>query len=205
MEAMNTWLQKFQGMQGPGAYALLFGLLVSAGVGAPVNEDILLIGAAALTFYSVFSAPALIAVGIVGVVLGDILIFHWGYRYGAALTRTRFFSKIVSEKKLIEFQARCSRGHGFLFVTRFLPGIRTPIFFAAGSLKIPYRRMAVLDFCAALIQVPILVYGVRYVGGNTDLILGYLERFQKVVLAVVVIGLVMYFIRRRRLSRSTQA
>ena len=71
MEAVQGLLLKLQGMHGPGAYALLFGLLVSAGVGAPVNEDLMLIGAAALTFYSVFDPVLLVPIAIVGVVLGD--------------------------------------------------------------------------------------------------------------------------------------
>lgn len=199
MSTMSVWMDRLREMQGTGAYALLFGLLVSAGIGAPVNEDIILIGAAALTLYSVFDVPGLILVGIVGVVLGDFLIFHWGYKYGIKLTRTRLFSKIVSEKKLLEFQKRFSeRGHGFLFVTRFLPGIRTPIFFAAGSLKIPYRKLLILDTVAAVIQIPILVYAVRYVGGNTDVVFQYFQKFQHVLLGLCVLAVGYFFVRKKK-------
>jgi len=210
MEAVQHFLQKLQELgqaNRPGAYSLLFALLVSAGIGAPVNEDLLLIGAAALTLYSVFDVTWLIPISIIGVVVGDLLIFHWGYRYGARLTRTRLFSKVVSEARLIEFQSRMrARGkssRGLLFCTRFLPGIRTPIFFAAGSLKIPYGQLLVFDLLAACIQIPALVYGVRFVGGRTEIVLGYLHQFQYVVLALVAAATAYFLVRRKKRASSS--
>ena len=46
MESVWPFLQSLQG--GP-AYALMFGLLFGCGVGLPMNEDIVLLAAAALT------------------------------------------------------------------------------------------------------------------------------------------------------------
>lgn len=46
-----------------------------------------------------------------------------------------------------------------LFVARFLPGLRSPIFLTAGmTRRIPFWRFLLLDGLAALISVPVWVY-----------------------------------------------
>lgn len=57
-------------------------------------------------------------------------------------------------------------GPASIFVVRFMVGMRTALFFAAGSLRIPYRHLLMFDGVAALLELPLLVYGVRAVGGR---------------------------------------
>ena len=65
--------------------------------------------------------------------------------------------------------------------------MRTALFFAAGSLKMPYRHLFVYDGLAAVVELPLLVYAVRYVGGNWQAIMAEVSRFQGVLVAAVVI------------------
>jgi membrane protein DedA with SNARE-associated domain len=86
-------------------------------------------------------------------------------------------------------------GPGYIFAVRFMPGMRTALFFAAGSLKMPYRYMLLYDGAAALVELPLLVYAVRYVGGRWQEILAVIQRFQGFVLpaiVVLVIGIWLY-------------
>jgi membrane protein DedA with SNARE-associated domain len=73
------------------------------------------------------------------------------------------------------------------------------LFFAAGSLKMPYRHLFVFDGAAALIELPLLVYGVRYVGGRWHEVLALVQRFQGVLVpAVLLLGLGLWLWGRRR-------
>ena len=45
-----------------------------------------------------------------------------------------------------------------LFVGRFLPGLRAPIFFTAGSTRVKYWKFFFFDGLAALISVPFFVW-----------------------------------------------
>jgi membrane protein DedA with SNARE-associated domain len=45
-----------------------------------------------------------------------------------------------------------------LFIGRFLPGLRAPIFFTAGSMKVPFVKFLFFDGLAALISVPVFVW-----------------------------------------------
>ena len=56
MESVWPFLQSLQGLP---AYALLFALLFGCGIGLPMNEDIVLLAAAALTLKGVMEPPAL--------------------------------------------------------------------------------------------------------------------------------------------------
>ena len=186
-----------QSLQGLPAYATVLGLLVLCGVGMPINEDIVLLVAAALTLTAVMDPVPLMLVAWLGLIVGDGLVFHWGHRFGARLLRTPFFARIVPESRLADFQERIRR-HGpmYIFVIRFLPGIRTPLFFAAGSLKLPYRYLFIYDGIAAMIELPLLVYSVRYVGGRWQEILTYVEHFQIYIVGAIVLALALWLTRR---------
>lgn len=187
MEAVLEFLYSLQGWP---AYALVLGLLVLCGVGAPINEDIVLLAAAALTLKDVMDPAPLMIVAWFGLLIGDGLVFHWGHRFGAPLLRSRFFSRIVSETRLTDMQDRVRRGGPFfIFTIRFLPGIRTALFFAAGSLKLPYRTLFIYDGLAALIELPLLVYSVRYVGGNWQQIQHALEGAQGYLLVGIALAI----------------
>lgn len=199
---MEAWLTQLATLQGSGAYALLFALLVACGIGAPMNEDIVLLVAAALTLNGVMEPLPLIAVAWVGLLAGDGLVFHWGHRFGPRILGTRFFARIVPPARLAGLQARVRRGGpAYIFLIRFMPGIGTALFFAAGTLKIPYRTFFGFNGLAAAIELPLLVYGVRFVGGRWQEIMATIERFQVALLvalgAAALAALAMRALKRR--------
>jgi membrane protein DedA with SNARE-associated domain len=176
-------------LQGPPAYGLVFVLLVLCGIGAPINEDIVLLVAAALTLKGVMDPVPLMIVAWFGLIIGDGLVFHWGHRFGAPLLRTRFFARILPPDRLSAMQDRVRRGGPYsIFVIRFLPGIRTALFFAAGSLKLPYRHLFIFNGAAAAIELPLLIYGVRYVGGNWEQILQRVRGVQGALVAAIAVA-----------------
>jgi membrane protein DedA with SNARE-associated domain len=203
---LDSALAFLQSLQGLPAYALLFGLLFSCGIGAPINEDILLVAAAALTLQGIMDPIPLMIVAWFGVVLGDALVFHWGRRFGSRLLEHRWGQRIVSPRRLAATQDTMRHyGPAYIFVVRFLPGVRTALFFAAGSLKMSYRHLFVYDGLAALVELPLLVYGVRYVGGNWKEVMAVVSQFQGVlVAAVVVIVLLLVGYTRWRRARANR-
>lgn len=209
MAAMfDSALAFLQSLQGLPAYALLFALLFSCGIGAPINEDILLLAAAALTLQGVMDPIPLMVVAWFGLVAGDALVFHWGHRFGARLLRHRWAARIVSPSRLAAMQETMRRyGPAYIFVVRFMPGVRTALFFAAGSLKMPYRHLFIYDGAAAVVELPLLVYGVRYVGGRWQEIMALVGRFQGWLVAFVVLLLagLWLFSRWRRASARADA
>lgn len=199
---MASVMEFLQSLHGLPAYGLLFGALAASGFGLPINEDILLLVAAALTLRGVMEPVPLVAVAWCGLLTADALVFHWGHRFGAPLLRHRAVRRALLAARLAAMQERMQRwGPASIFAARFMPGMRTALFFAAGSLKIPYRHLFVFDGAAALVELPLLVYGVRQVGGHWEGILAGVQRFQAVLVPAVLLlaagALALYLSRRR--------
>lgn len=193
-----------QSLQGVPAYALLFGLLFASGFGLPINEDILLLVAAALTLKDVMDPLPLMVVAWCGLLAADTLVFHWGRLFGVRLLRHRFMARWVPEARLVTMQNTMLRyGPGYIFLVRFMPGMRTALFLAAGSLKMPYRYMLIYDGAAALVELPLLVYGVRYVGGRWEEILALVQRFQGLLLPGILLLAVLVWLYSRSRSKNS--
>jgi membrane protein DedA with SNARE-associated domain len=198
MSIMDSLMAFLHSLQGVPAYALLISLLFASGFGLPINEDILLLVAAALTLKGVMDPLPLIAVAWCGLLSADTLIFHWGRLLGVRVLRHRFIARWVPKARLAAMQGAMLRyGPGYIFVVRFMPGMRTALFFAAGSLRMPYRYMLIYDGAAALVELPLLVYGVRYIGGRWEQILALIQRFQGFLLpALLLLALAVWLYSR---------
>lgn len=152
----ETLLKHFEGplsLWGP------FFVLLLCGLGLPIPEDIVLVSAGAL---GVIEGRSWIEVSFVmyaGVMMGDSLTFLAGRYLGQRLMATRWFQRFLSVKKQAKVEAQFERfGSMVLFVGRFLPGLRAPIFFTAGTLKTRYWKFFFFDGLAALLSVPFFVW-----------------------------------------------
>lgn len=186
----------------PTIYALIFGILMLCGFGLPIPEDITLITGGYLAFLGKVDVHLVLLVSFLGVMLGDSTIFLLGNRYGSALLRHRFFARYITETKIAKARERMNRyGNKIFFIARFLPGLRTPIFFTGGSLHIRFRIFFIYDFIAALISVPVWVYCAYHFGAEIDRFIEYGKQAQIVVIAVLVLavaGKIWWSVRKDR-------
>ena len=139
------------------------------------------------------------AVGMLGVLIGDSCMFLAGRYFGARLLQHRYFARMMTPERYAAVQDKFERyGNRVLFVARFLPGLRTPIYLTAGmSGRISYFRFLLLDGLAALISVPIWVYLGYYGASNHEWLIKWLGRGQSAIMVLValvaVIVAVWYF------------
>jgi membrane protein DedA with SNARE-associated domain len=153
----ETLLKYFEGsplsLWGP------FLVLLLCGLGLPVPEDIVLVAAGALGEIDGRTWQQVSALMYAGVMLGDSTIFLAGRYFGGRMRTSRWFQRYFSEKKQAKVEALFDRYHSWvLFVGRFLPGLRAPIFFTAGSTKVTFWKFFFFDGLAALISVPFFVW-----------------------------------------------
>ena len=154
---LETILDHFQGsplsLWGP------FVILLLCGLGLPVPEDIILIAAGAL---GVLDERPWIEVSLVmyaGVMGGDSMIFVAGRFFGTKLRAAPWFQRIFPSAKQEKVEALFEKhGSTGMFLGRFLPGLRAPIFFTAGSMRVSYWKFLFFDGFAALISVPAFVW-----------------------------------------------
>lgn len=153
----ETLLKYFEGsplsLWGP------FLILILCGLGLPVPEDIVLVAAGALGEIDGRTWMEVSALMYVGVMLGDSTIFFAGRFFGTRLRTSRWFQRYFSVKKQGKVEDLFDRYHSWvLFVGRFLPGLRAPIFFTAGSTRVKFLKFFFFDGLAALVSVPFFVW-----------------------------------------------
>jgi len=116
----------------------------------------------------------MIAAALIGVMLGDIVIFTLGRRYGMQIFEHRLL-RWVAKPWLLAKARRMYRNHGakILFAARFWPGLRAIVFLNAGIFRVRYWKFLVFDGSAALISVPLWVWaGWKFSGHIEDLLGG---------------------------------
>lgn len=189
-------------------YAAVFFVLLICGFGVPIPEDVTLVAGGIISGLGYTNVHTMFAVGMAGVLVGDATMFTIGRVYGTKVMQVRFVARYLTEERFMAVQEKFAKyGNWVLFVARFLPGLRSPIFLTAGmTRKVSFWRFLLMDGFAALISVPVWVYLGYFGANNRDWLLTWVHRGQSgilMVLAVAAVGLgVWWWLRRRKTAKS---
>jgi membrane protein DedA with SNARE-associated domain len=176
------------GMEG---YVGWFLALFSSGIGAPLSQDALLLAAAAATRIGSLRPVPLIFLAWLAVLAGDLLTFWTEHCFGARWIRKPWAARFVRPESLPMLEEGARRwGALAAFVTRFLPGQRVTLLFIAGTLRMSYGRLLLADGLAALIQVPLVFYGVRALDWQWERLRGPIDNVDNLLTIALVIVLV---------------
>lgn len=153
-------------------YFAVFFVLIICGFGIPIPEDITLVsgGVIAGLYPNEVNVHIMLIVSMLGVLIGDSTMYWLGRIYGVKILRTRLIKKIVTLKRLKMVKEKFAKyGNRVLFVARFLPGLRAPIYMISGiTRRVSFIRFLLIDFFAAIISVPIWVYLGDFGASNLD-------------------------------------
>jgi len=168
-------------------YATIFGTLLAAGFGFPIPEEIPIVTAGAFVghdaqpshFPDELGAVAggwvakfesnreghtrwyiMLPLCILGVVLGDCVLFFVGRWFGPKLLDKAWVQKrILPPDKRAKIEANFEkRGVMILLAARLTPGVRTPVFVMAGVLRMPVSRFLLADALYAIPGVNLLFW-----------------------------------------------
>ncbi|TMA25535.1 MAG: DedA family protein [Deltaproteobacteria bacterium] len=190
--ALAQFLDKF-------TYLAIIGVLSAAGLGAPISEDLTLLLGGGLAAKGITAYWPTLASGYFGVLLGDVLIHHWGSRMGPAAYRQKWVQKLLSTERQEKLRQHFAR-HGFLTIVvgRHTPVLRAPVFFLSGASRVPLWKFALADAISAAITVPIVVTLGYYFVEHLPEIRARIHGVQWVIAGVVAAGLIAWMIWRRR-------
>ena len=171
-----------------GYWAVLF-VLIICGFGVPIPEDITLVsgGVIAGLYPESVNSHLMLLVSMIGVLAGDSSMYWLGRIYGTKILRFRPMRKIVTLQRLRMVREKFSQyGNRVLFVARFLPGLRAPIYMVSGiTRRVSYTRFVLIDFCAAIISVPIWVYLGEFGAKNLDWLHAQIQKGQIVIYVLI--------------------
>jgi membrane protein DedA with SNARE-associated domain len=144
------------------ALVVFFGMCVAAGLGAPIPEELAIIGAglwAASNPEHGISRFLMLPVCIVGVVISDILLYGIGRFSGSRLLHTSWMRRLVPEAKQATIRHNFHRyGISILVFGRLLPGIRAPLFITAGMLHLSIPLFILADGLGAVLGNSLLFF-----------------------------------------------
>ncbi len=186
-------------------YLAVFLVLLLCGLGLPLPEEVTLIAAGLVVFEGKANLHLMVLVTVLGILGGDSLLFALGWRFGPPLLTRPFFRRLLHADRMAKVRRQFDR-HGVkaVFFARFFAGIRACVYFTAGTLGMRYRTFILLDLCGALLSAPISVWLGMHFGASIEGALKYLSRFDRAILAVVlvlILGSVLRSHRRRRSGR----
>lgn len=185
-------------------YHAVFTVLLVCGFGLPVPEDITLAAGGVIAGLGHADVHVMVGVGLAGVLCGDTLMFTLGRIYGERLLRFRLIAMLMTPQRYAMVQEKFQQyGNRLMFVARFLPGLRSPIYLTAGmTRRVSFLRFFLMDGAAALISVPVWVYLGYYGAANHEWLLRWLGRGKAIigmlVLVLAAIAVVWFWRRWRR-------
>jgi len=177
-------------------YLALFSVLILAGVGFLLPEEITLLGGGFLVYGGFSNLIITILVCFLGITIGDFIIFSLGRKWGNDIIKHRYLACFISEKRLNRAK-KFFKGHGMktVFIARFVPGFRAVTFATAGTLKMKVSHFITINSLAAMISVPLLVFIGYLFGANIDLIVKVVTRADALIIISItsVIGLAISY------------
>ena len=190
---METLLELVLDLYGPAPYLLIFGVLLACGLGVPIPEDVTLFVAGVLSYYGVCELGWTIAISMAGVIIGDSFMWWLGHRYGRVLASHPAFSRVLTPARLdaVSERLNAAKGERLLFAGRFMPGLRAPIFFSAGTLHVPYWKFILYDGSAALLSVPAIILAIYSFGDELDRVIQVIKRVEHGIVAVILLGVLL--------------
>lgn len=175
----------------PFVYPLIF-------IGMIFEGDLILFSAAFLIYQGILHPAPLIMTVLWGMLLGDNLWYTLGLKF-----RNRYPSLNAWAEKLVapldeELKNRLFRT---IFVSKFTYGIRSAIFFRAGTLKIRWRKIEPADILATLVWM-LIIGGLGYLAGASFAPFKKYLRFGEIAL---LLGLIIFFVLEHLLLKKSKA
>jgi len=161
-----------------------------------ISEDLACIAAGLLAAKQIISPFEAVAASAVGIYVGDMLLYFFGYFIGVAALGRAPLKYLVSKRRVEQCQALFERrGMTIIFMSRFLPGTRTATFIAAGLAQVNLVRLLLVFGLAVLLWTPVLVLGAMVAGQQ---VVHYVEMYSSYALLVFVALLFgIYFVSRK--------
>jgi len=180
-------------------------VLFLSGFGVPIPEDIPLILAGYMCGKGDANIYLMFPIGFFTIVGTDYILFLLGRRWGHAVPKMPLIGRYLSEARLARAsEAFHKHGGKVIFFVRFIPGLRAPVYFTAGTFKMPHWKMLLFDGSAALISVPVFMFVPYFFYDHIEDVRRGLGQGQVIFLIVLIVCIVGYVIYRRRKKKNAQ-
>jgi membrane protein DedA with SNARE-associated domain len=187
------------------SYVGIIILLILTGSGLPLPEEVPIVAAGIASSLGKLNPWLAFVACLVGALAGDSVIYAIGYHFGHTLViRHPWFARLLHAEREAKIE-QVIRKHELkvFFLSRFMVGIRAPVYLTAGILRIPFRRFILIDSLCATSVVG-LFFGISYAYGDRLTVLIRRSEIGFTIAVVVGVAAVLgyFFWKRRRQQRA---
>ena len=177
-------------------YAVLFGLLLSCGMGLPLPEDIPLLFAG---FFVADGKMNLALAGIFawcGIIGGDCVLYYLGRRFGLNITKVPVIGHHINRDRIGWVEERFEKyGVWVVAVGRMFAGIRGAMVLTAGTIRFNFIKFLIADGLAAIVSGGLFMALGMYAHhrfGNLNEIEEGVAKYKRIVTAVAFAAVIGY-------------
>ena len=176
-------------------YMGLFILLILGAIGFPFPEGITLIICGFLIFNNVIEPLPAIMAAYSGILIGDLIAYSIGRKYGRMVVTHKRFQWIISTAQLSRLENKFNKkGTLFIMIGGHLLG---EIFLVAGVMKMPVSKFIISDAIASLFAIAIWTE-IGYIGGNSlEIIKRDIIRVEHMAILLITLLLIIFLFYRR--------
>ncbi len=190
MEALLPYLEQ-------STYAAAFVLLLAAGVGVPIPEDIPILLSGYLSHRGVMRFEIALPVCFIGVIVGDACLFMLARHGSQSLRRHPLLARLVTaERRTRARDLVRRRGVGAVVIARHVAGLRVAVFATAGAAGMRFRRFIFWDAVSACASVPVMFTLGYLFADRLDVLVQHIHQVQHwafaIALLVAIVALVYW-------------
>lgn len=208
LEFIKTWIEYAVSALGYPGIALVMAV---ENIFPPIPSELVMPFAGFLAASGRYNLIGVIVAGMVGSVVGALVLYYVGMWADELIIRRfvrrfgRFF--LLSEADVDNALAFFSRhGDAAVFFGRLIPLVRSLISVPAGMQRMPLPKFLLLTMLGTTIWSAILAVAGYFLGQNWDQVLGIIERYQRVILVLIALGVIAFVvIRVNALRRNSQS
>lgn len=197
---MTDWIQNLMDSMG---YLGILLLMILENVFPPIPSELIMPSAGFAAARGDMTLGMVILMGTLGSVIGTLPLYYigrafsedklvaWADKHGKWLTLS---GKDI--KKADDWFDR--HGNKAVLFGRMVPGIRSLLSLPAGMSEMPLPKFLIYSAIGSALWSAALAYAGYALGENYDRVEQYVGPASKIILGVVVVGAIVWFIRRKR-------
>lgn len=185
----------------------VFILMTAESALIPIPSEVTMTFGGFLAGLGIINFTALVVVGAFGNLVGSLLAFWLGRAMGEEWIRNaikKWGKWILVHEKDFDLSVRWFKkyGHGITFGSRLLPIVRTFISLPAGIAEMNVVHFSIYTFIGSLLWSGVLAYLGLKLGQNWEAIGPYFQKFQFLIIGLVIAAAGLYIYRHLKQSKS---
>lgn len=191
-------------------YFGVFFLILIENVFPPIPSEVILLFSGFFSTYTNLSVLYMIVASTLGSFLGAIILYYIGKIFNkerlkkivnGRLGKILFFKENDIDKADEWFD---NKGNKSVFFCRFVPIVRSLISIPAGMSEMPMGKFIIYTICGSMIWNTVLICLGYRLGSNWEYVLTILDKYQMLVIVILVIifgYVIIKFYRKKRKSK----